>query len=103
MPPLCILTIVVLIIIVIGGLGSTTGSVIAAVLFVLGGEALRAVEEPFALGPINIPGVPGMRMVIFAVILIAVMIFARNGIMGRKEISWESLIRRIQRKRIGQG
>ncbi len=96
------LTFNLLIIIVVGGLGSMTGSVIASVLFIIGGEALRVVEEPFSLGPLSIPGVPGMRMVIFAVILIAVMIFARNGIMGRKEISWEFLIRRVQTK-VGRG
>jgi len=39
------LTFNLLIIIVIGGLGSTTGSVISSVLFVLGGEALRAVRS----------------------------------------------------------
>ena len=41
-----LLTFNLLIIIVIGGLGSTTGSVIAAVLFAWGGELLRVVEEP---------------------------------------------------------
>jgi branched-chain amino acid transport system permease protein len=90
------LTFNLLIIIVIGGLGSTTGGVISSVLFVLGGEALRAVEEPFSIGPLDIPGIPGMRMVIFAVILIVVMIFARRGIMGGKEVSWQLLIDKLQ-------
>ena len=91
------LTFNLLIIIVIGGLGSTTGSVISAVLFVLGGEALRVVEEPFSLGALEIPGIPGMRMVIFALVLIGVMIFARQGIMGRREISWEAIIHGLRR------
>jgi branched-chain amino acid transport system permease protein len=91
------LTFNLLIIIVIGGLGSTTGSVISAVLFVLGGEALRVVEEPFSLGALEIPGIPGMRMVIFALVLIGVMIFARQGIMGRREISWQAIIGRLRR------
>jgi branched-chain amino acid transport system permease protein len=86
------LTFNLLIIIVIGGLGSTTGSVISSVLFVLGGEALRVVEEPLSIGPLEIPGLPGMRMVIFSVILIVLMIFARKGIMGREEFSWQWLI-----------
>ena len=86
------LTFNLLIIIVVGGLGSTTGSVIASVLFVLGSEALRAVEEPFSIGSLQIPGIPGMRMVIFALILVGVMIFARQGIVGRREFSWQSLI-----------
>jgi len=81
-----------LIIIVVGGLGSTTGSVICAILFILGGEALRIVEEPFSIGHLEVPGIPGMRMVIFSVLLVVVMIFARKGIMGREEFCWQWLI-----------
>ena len=85
------LTFNLLIIIVVGGLGSITGSIIAAVLFTVGGELLRAVEEPMTIGSLNIPGIPGMRMVIFSVILILVMLFAREGLMGRNEFSWDRL------------
>jgi len=86
------LTFNLLIIVVVGGLGSIAGSVISSVLFVIGGEVLRAVEEPFSIGSFRVPGVPGMRMVVFSLILIAVMIFARKGIMGRGELSWERLL-----------
>ena len=87
-----LLTFNLLIILVVGGLGSLTGSVLSSILFVLGGEALRVVEEPFSIGSINVPGVPGMRMVIFAILLVMVMIFARRGIMGRQEFSWQWVI-----------
>ncbi len=83
------LTFNLLIIIVVGGLGSTTGCVISSALFVFGSEALRAVEEPFSIGALQVPGIPGMRMVIFAIILVMAMIFARQGIMGRGEFSWQ--------------
>jgi branched-chain amino acid transport system permease protein len=87
------LTFNLLIIITLGGLGSLTGSVIGAVAFTWGSELLRAVEEPINLfGWYTIPGIPGMRMVIFAVILIASMLFWREGIMGRKEFSWGWLL-----------
>jgi ABC-type branched-subunit amino acid transport system permease subunit len=36
-------------------------------------------------------------MVIFALVLIGVMIFARQGIMGRREISWEAIIHGLRR------
>jgi len=85
------LTFNLLIIIVIGGLGSTTGSVIGAILFVWGGELLRAVEEPITLFGYEYQGIPGMRMVIFSFLLILVMLFARSGIMGRREFSWQGL------------
>ncbi len=87
------LTFNLLIIIVLGGLGSITGSVIAAIGFAWGSELLRAVEEPInVFGWFTIPGIPGMRMVTFAVILIAAMLFWREGIMGRREFSWQWLL-----------
>ncbi|MBW1979868.1 MAG: branched-chain amino acid ABC transporter permease [Deltaproteobacteria bacterium] len=97
------LTFNLLIIIVAGGLGSTTGAVIGAALFSFGGEWLRAVEEPMTIGSLHIPGIPGMRMVVFSIILILLMIFARNGIMGRKEFSWDWLIDRCRLARVIRG
>jgi len=86
-----LLTFNLLIMIVVGGLGSTTGSIIGAVLFAWGGEALRIVERPMEIGPFTIPGIPGMRMVIFSLILMLVILFVRKGIMGRSEFSWDAL------------
>ncbi len=86
-----LLTFNLLIIIVVGGLGSTTGSVIAAILFAWGGELLRVVEEPMAILGYHYSGIPGMRMVIFSAILILVMLFAGRGIMGRNEFTWQGL------------
>jgi len=90
------LTFNLLIIIVVGGLGSTTGAIIGAALFAWGGEALRVVERPLDLGFLKIPGVPGMRMVIFSIILMLVIIFARRGIMGRNEFSWDWLLTKLR-------
>jgi branched-chain amino acid transport system permease protein len=90
-------------IIVAGGLGSTTGAVIGSVLFSFGGEWLRAVEEPMDIFGLDIPGVPGMRMVIFSIILIFLMIFARRGIMGRNEFSWDWLLERSPLSRAFRG
>jgi branched-chain amino acid transport system permease protein len=85
------LTFNLLIMIVVGGLGSTTGAVMGAALFAWGGEALRVVEQPIDLGILKIPGVPGMRMVVFSIILMLVILFWRRGIMGRSELSWDSI------------
>jgi branched-chain amino acid transport system permease protein len=96
-----LLTFHLLIIIVIGGLGSTTGAIIAAVLVTWSGEWLRIVEEPITLLGYHYSGIPGMRMVIFSILLILVMIFARSGIMGRRELSWQGMIewcRGLQRR-----
>lgn len=79
----------ILMIIVVGGLGSVTGSLIGSVLVTVMLEWLRFVENPITLGSINIPGIPGMRMVIFSLLLIVVIIFRREGIMGMREFSWD--------------
>lgn len=86
-----------LIIIVIGGLGSTTGAIIGAALFTWGGEALRAVEGPMNILGYRYPGVPGMRMVIFSLTLILVMLTASNGLMGRREFTWKGLFSVVRR------
>jgi branched-chain amino acid transport system permease protein len=78
--------------IVIGGLGSTTGAILGAVVVTWGGELLRAVEEPLSIFGYYYEGIPGMRMVIFSLLLIVVMLFARSGIMGRTEFSWQGLV-----------
>lgn len=84
----------VLLMVVLGGMGSITGSIISATIMTILMEALRIVEAPIDLGFLQIPGIPGMRMVIFSVILIAVVLFLRQGIMGENEITWESLFKR---------
>ena len=85
------LTFNLLIIIVVGGLGSTTGAVLAAAGFTLAGEWLRIVEEPAAIFGFTIPGIPGMRMVILSLALLLAIIFCRRGLMGRREFSWAGL------------
>nr|WP_220106528.1 branched-chain amino acid ABC transporter permease [Helicobacter sp. 15-1451] len=81
------LTFKLLIIIVLGGLGSTTGAIIGTILVIGGGEWLRFLDDDLSF--IGIDGsYPGLRMVIFSLILLFVMIFAREGILGKKEI-WE--------------
>jgi branched-chain amino acid transport system permease protein len=82
--------------IVVGGLGSTTGAVLGAALFAWGGEALRIVESPIDLGFFTIPGIPGMRMVVFSLLLMIVIIFARRGLMGRNELSWDGLMGKLK-------
>ena len=79
----------ILMIVVIGGLGSITGSIVGAVIVTIMLEWLRFVESPMAIGTLfTIPGIPGMRMVIFSMLLVMVIIFRREGIMGTREFSW---------------
>ena len=91
------LTFNLLIIIVLGGLGSITGAVLAAIIFTLGGEWLRVVEEPQVLLGLQIPGIPGMRMVIFSFLLLLVIIYCRRGLLGGREFTWAGLSRVVGR------
>jgi branched-chain amino acid transport system permease protein len=91
------LTFNLLIIIVVGGLGSTTGAVLAATFFTLAGEWLRVVEEPATILGYTIPGVPGMRMVLLSLVLLLIIIFRRQGLLGRREFSWAELGRLLRR------
>ena len=78
-----------LMIVVVGGLGSITGTIMGSVFVTTMLEWLRIVENPVTIGSFHIPGIPGMRMVIFSLLLIAVIIFRREGIMGTREFSWD--------------
>jgi branched-chain amino acid transport system permease protein len=88
------LTFNLLIIIVVGGLGSTTGAVIAAIVFTGAGEWLRLVEEPQVLWGYAIPGIPGLRMVLLSLVLLLAILYFRRGLLGRREFSWDALRRR---------
>ena len=84
------LTFNILLIVVAGGLGSVTGSLVGSAVITLLLEWLRIVETPMSFGPIDIPGIPGMRMVIFSIALLLIIIFRREGLMGSREFSWNA-------------
>lgn len=79
----------ILLIVVLGGMGSLTGSVISAVVVTIAMELLRVVEQPMYLFGLNIPGLSGMRMVIFSILLLLVILYYRRGLMGTKEFNWK--------------
>jgi len=87
------LTFNVLMIVVTGGLGSITGSVLAGIGITVLLEWLRVVENPISFGSFEMAGIPGMRMVVFSLALILIILFRREGIMGMREFSWGGLAR----------
>lgn len=81
-----------LLIIVLGGMGSISGTVISAFLVTAGLEWLRFLDEPATLFGVSIPLFrPGLRMVVFSVILMLVVLYYRKGIMGQNEFTWEGI------------
>ena len=63
----------VLVIVVLGGMGSLSGSVLAAILLAIISTVLQDFSD--------------LRMVIYSLLLIIIMIFRPQGLMGSKEIS----------------
>ena len=86
-----LLTFNILMFVVAGGLGSLTGSILGAAIITVSLEWMRILEEPMNFGFIEIPGIPGMRMVVFSLFLLAIILFRREGIMGMREITWSNL------------
>jgi len=80
----------ILLIVVIGGLGSVSGSVIASFLFIACSEWwLRFLDSQTFIGDFQVPLLsPGFRMVVFSVVIMLVVLFFRRGIMGDREL-WE--------------
>ena len=89
------LTYDILLIVVIGGLGSVSGSVLGAFLVTASKEWwLRFFDQPLAIGGWNVPLFrTGFRMVVFSVLLMVVVLFYRRGLMGNREFSWEGVAR----------
>ncbi len=94
------LTFYVLIMIVIGGLGSISGAIIGAIFFAFVSQWLRMFESNVNFFGFTIPGVPGMSMLMLSAIFILVMIFWRRGVMGKSELSWQSMYD-FFKKRVG--
>jgi branched-chain amino acid transport system permease protein len=83
------LTYNILLIVVLGGVGSVSGSIIAAIVVTISMEALRFLDGSLNLIFIQTQGLPGLRMVVFSILLMLVIIFRQQGLMGNKEFSWD--------------
>jgi len=93
------LTYNIVLIVVLGGNGSITGSVISAIVVTVSMEFLRFLDGPLNLLFFQTRGLPGLRMVVFSLLLLLVIIFRQQGLMGKKEFSWNFLLDRIKPER----
>ena len=78
----------ILVMVVLGGMGSMTGSVIAATVLTALPNLMQALST--------------YRMLIYSLLLIIVMIFKPSGLLGRKDFSMTGLINRLLRGRSGK-
>jgi len=83
----------VLLIVVLGGIGSISGSIISAISVTILMEALRFLDGPLNLLIVRTDGIPGLRMVVFSALLMAVILFRQQGLMGTRELNWDMLSR----------
>lgn len=97
------LTFNILLIIVLGGMGSVTGTIISSIIITVAGEALRFLDENMDLGFVQFHGIAGLRMVVFSGFLVIAVLFFGNGVMGTKEFSWDKLIAFFKNKTLLKG
>ena len=80
----------ILLIVVIGGIGSISGSVLGTFLYVACSEWwLRFLDAETYIGNFKVPLLrSGFRMVVFSVVIMIVVLFFSRGIMGDRELSF---------------
>ena len=83
----------ILLIVVIGGIGSVSGSVIGTFLYVACSEWwLRFLDAETYIGSFKVPLLrSGFRMVVFSVVIMIIVLFFSQGIMGEKELTWAGI------------
>ena len=86
-----------LLIVVIGGIGSITGSCIAAFLYIACSEWwLRFLDSGSFMGMEVSFFRDGFRKVVFSVVIMVIVLFFSRGIMGNKELSFAGMVRKIR-------
>ena len=90
------LTFRVITMLVVGGMGSVTGSVIGPILITAIAESLRRLEDVTLLY--------GLSQIVLAVLFIAIIIFRPGGLMGDGEINFDRIWQRLRfRRSVVQG
>ena len=95
----------ILLIVVIGGIGSVTGSCLGSFLFIACSEWwLRFLDQEMYIGAFKVPLMrSGFRLVVFSIIIMIVVLFFRQGIMGTREFTIQSMLNLFKRKkRVGK-
>lgn len=91
-------TFVIVVMLVVGGMGTVSGAVLGAIIVTLIQEVLRNFEGGgISLGPIEIERLTGLTQTALVVMILAVLYTSREGILSRREAD-EILWRRLSRK-----
>ena len=84
-------TFAVVTMLVVGGLGSVSGSVIGVVTITILSEILRNAERGINLGFLHIPPSYGSSQVIMAVLFVLVIVYRPQGVTGGKELNLQRI------------
>ncbi|NVJ21806.1 MULTISPECIES: branched-chain amino acid ABC transporter permease [Myxococcus] len=90
----------IVVMVVLGGLGSTTGAVVAAIFLTLLPEGMRSLFGALGTEGSLAQRVDQIRMPIYGLLLVVLMLSRPQGLFGTKEI-WDVLPRWLPRKRRG--
>ena len=89
----------ILLMVVIGGIGSISGSCIAAFLYTACNEWWLRFLDSGHIGSMQVPFFrDGFRKVVFSIIIMVIVLFFSRGIMGDRELSFSGLMRRRKMK-----
>ncbi len=92
----------ILLMVVIGGIGSISGSCIAAFLYIACSEWWLRFLDGGKLFGMSVPFFrDGFRKVVFSVIIMIIVLFFRKGIMGDKELTFRRKPKRVKGKEAG--
>ncbi|HEY0095024.1 MAG TPA: branched-chain amino acid ABC transporter permease [Archangium sp.] len=90
----------IVVMVVLGGLGSTTGAIVAAVFLSLLPEGLRSLFTAFGSEGSMAQKVDQIRMPVYGLMLVALMLSRPQGLFGTREL-WDVVPRWIPRRRKG--
>ena len=77
---------------ILGGMGSITGSIVGAVIMTILPQFIIPLERGGNVLGIEIPALNGLTQIVTALILIGVMLVRPGGLAGAKEFSWRTIL-----------
>jgi branched-chain amino acid transport system permease protein len=90
----------IVVMVVLGGLGSTTGAILAAAVLTLLPEGLRSLFAVLGASGSLAQKVDQIRMPVYGMLLVALMLLRPQGLFGTREL-WDVVPRWLPRRRKG--
>ncbi|WP_082525309.1 branched-chain amino acid ABC transporter permease [Mesorhizobium sp. Root102] len=85
------LTFLIVAMLVVGGMRSLAGAVVGVTVISLVIDILRRAEAGLSIGSMQLSMPPGTQELILAGIMLLILIFRKDGIMGGREFQWRTL------------